>query len=319
MNQMKKIGTILLLITLTLGVLYGCGEKEEPKDVKNPSDAITLGSFVDTEGGILGNMVLLVLEQAGYLVEDKVQFGVPDVHRNALLQGELDLGIDYTGNGQFYSEGIDAGVWVDAVLGYEAIAAYDKEENGLIWMAPAKANNTEALAMKKDFAEAEGIVTMEDFARYVNEGGRVKLITSQLFAEKDQGLLGLEKAYGFKLSSDQLILLPHGNTAETLKALANGTDDVNVALAYATDGSLVDLNLVIIEDPMSIPPVYEPSAIIRKEVLDLYPEIQPLVEEVFALLTKENLQQMNKDVIVEGLAPKKVAEDFLKGHGLLTP
>lgn len=312
----KKIG-LLLSLTLALGILSACASPETGEEVKNPEDAITLGSFVDTEGGILGNMLLLALENKGYLIEDKVQFGTPDVHRNALLQGELDLGIDYTGNGQFYSEGIDPSVWVDAVKGYEAIKAYDEKENSLIWMAPAKANNTEALAVKEDFAEENDIATMEDFARYVNEGGEVKLITSQLFAEKEQGLLGLEKAYGFKLQPSQLILLPHGNTAETLKALASGTDGVNVALAYATDGSLVDLALRIIEDPKSIPPVYEPSAIIRKEVLDKYPEVKEIVEEVFALLTKENLQEMNKAVIVDGKSPKDVAKEFLTENKLL--
>lgn len=312
----KRIGMILAMV-LTLGVLASCGTKETDKEVKNPDDAITLGSFVDTEGGILGNMLLLALENEGYLIEDKVQFGTPDVHRNALLQGELDLGIDYTGNGQFYSEGIDPSVLVDAVKGYEAIQKFDEEKNSLIWMTPAKANNTEALAVKEAFATENNIATMEDFAKYVNEGGEVKLITSQLFAEKEQGLLGLEKAYGFKLKPDQLILLPHGNTAETLKALASGTDGVNVALAYATDGSLVDLGLIIIEDPKSIPPVYEPSAIIRKEVLDKYPDVKGVVEKVFGLLTKENLQEMNKAVIVDGKSPQEVAKTFLQEKGLL--
>jgi len=298
-------------------ILASCAAEEMDGEAKNPDDAITLGSFVDTEGGILGNMLLLALEDEGYLIDDKVQFGTPDVHRNALLQGELDLGIDYTGNGQFYSEGIEEDVWRDKDAGYDAIKTYDEENNQLIWMKPANANNTEALAVKRDFAEANNLTTMEDFADYVNDGGEVKLITSQLFAEKESGLLGMEAGYGFKLEPDQMILLPHGNTAEILKALANGTDGVNVALAYGTDGSLADLDLVLLEDILSIPPVYEPSAIIRKEVLDKYPEVQEIVESIFGLLNKENLQQMNKEVIVDGLSPRDVAETFLKENGIL--
>lgn len=317
MNEMKKKIIAAVIAVFTMSILASCGANEAEGEVKNPDDAITLGSFVDTEGGILGNMLLLALEDEGYLIEDKVQFGTPDVHRNALLQGELDLGIDYTGNGQFYSEGIEEDTWRDKDAGYDAIKAYDEENNDLIWMKPANANNTEALAVKREFAEANGLSTMEDFAEYVNGGGEVKLITSQLFAEKESGLLGMEAGYGFELESDQLILLPHGNTAETLKALANGTDGVNVALAYGTDGSLADLDLVLLEDTLSIPPVYEPSAIIRKEVLDKYPEIQEIVENVFSLLDKENLQQMNKEVIVDGLAPRDVAETFLKDNGIL--
>ena len=69
----KKIG-LLLSLTLALGILSACGSKESGEEVKNPEDAITLGSFVDTEGGILGNMLLLALENNGYLIEDKVQF-----------------------------------------------------------------------------------------------------------------------------------------------------------------------------------------------------------------------------------------------------
>lgn len=314
----RKIATLLISL-LSMGILAACGNGGEDSNgqVKNPDDPIVLGSFVDTEGGILGNMILLSLENEGYKVEDKVQFGTPDVHRNALLQGELDMGVDYTGNGQFYAEGLDEEIWRDRVKGYETIRDYDDKENSLIWLEPANANNTEALAVKRDFAEANQLKSLEDLAKYVNNGGEIKFITSQIFAEKMSGLLGLEKAYDFKLESTQLIILPHGNTAETLKALANGTDGVNVGLAYATDGSLADLNLVILEDPKSIPPVYEPSALIRKEVLDKYPDVRDIVEKVFSLLDKENLQLMNKKVIVDGLSPKDVAKEFLQENKII--
>ncbi len=314
----KKIATLLISL-LSMGVLAACGTgaKDSETKVKNPDDPIALGSFVDTEGGIIGNMILLTLEKNGYKVDDKVQFGTPEVHRAALLQGELDMGVDYTGNGQFYAEGLDENIWRDRVKGYETIMKYDEKENSLIWLKPANANNTEALAVKKDFAEANKVNSLEDLAKYVNDGGEIKFITSQIFAEKESGLVGLEKAYGFKLQPNQLIILPHGNTAETLKALSNGTDGVNVGLAYATDGSLADLNLIILEDPKSIPPVYEPSALVRKEVLDKYPELRELTENVFSLLNKENLQLMNKKVIVDGLSPKDVAKEFLKENKIL--
>ena len=152
---------------------------------------------------------------------------------------------------------------------------------------------------------------------YVNDGGEVTLITSQLFAEKELGLLGMEEEYGFNLDSDQIIMLPHGNTAEMISALVQGTDDVNVSLVYGTDGSLPDLNLVVLEDPLSIPPVFEPSVVVRAEVLEKYPDIQKIVEDVFATINLENLQHMNKDVIVDGLSPKDVARDYLTEEGFL--
>lgn len=310
MKRHKIYIVTVLFMLLALSACSPAGSKDQAQ-VVNPDDPIVLGSFVDTEGGILGNIVLLTLEANNYTVTDKVQFGTPDVHRNALLQGELDIGIDYTGNGQYYSEGFDEAVWGDQEEGYKAIKAYDQANNDLIWLEPARANNTEMLAIKKDFAQANNLETLEDFAAYVNGGGQVKLITSQLFAEKDMGLLGMEAGYGFKLKPDQLIMLPHGNTAETISALANDIDGVNVALVYGTDGSLPDLDLVVMEDPLSIPPVFEPSVIIREEVLSAYPEIKDLVEAVFQSLSLEKLQLMNKQVIVDGLSPRDVAQEYL--------
>lgn len=315
---MRKNKFYILAIALTLLLVTACGTTTgSDSDSKNANDPIIVGSFVDTEGGILGNMVLLALEANGYTITDKVQFGTPDVHRNALLQGELHIGIDYTGNGQYYSEGYKESVWGEVTGGYMAIKEYDEKNNDLIWLQPAKANNTEMLAVKAEFAKANNLETLEDFATYVNGGGYVKFITSQLFAEKNMGLLGMESGYGFKLSPDQLIMLPHGNTAETISALANDTDGVNVALVYGTDGSLPDLDLVVLKDPLSIPPVFEPSAIVRAETLKTYPEISDIIEKVFASLTLENLQVMNKEVIVDGMSAKDVAKAHLTSNGFI--
>lgn len=315
----SKFYILTIVLILIISALSACSSPEVKANEKtiNPEDPIVLGSFVDTEGGILGNMVLLVLEKNGYAVTDKVQFGTPDVHRNALLQGELDVGIDYTGNGQYYSEGSQESIWRDAKEGYNFIKEYDETNNGLIWLEPADANNTEMLAVRKDFAEENNLKSLEDFADYLNGGGEMKFITSQLFAEKNMGFLGMEEGYGFKLKPEQLILLPHGNTAETISALANGTDGVNVALVYGTDGSLPELDLVVLEDPLSIPPVFEPSVIVRSEVLEKYPEIRKIIEDAFKTLNLENLQIMNKKVIVDGLSSKDVAKEYLMEQGLL--
>ncbi len=313
----KSIYIITLVLVISLLLVACSSPSEDEAEEVNPEDPIIVGSFIDTEGGILGNMILLALEEKGYNITDKVQFGTPDVHRNALLEGELDIGVDYTGNGQYYSEGLDEEVWRDLEQGYNSIRDYDEENNNLIWLEPGRANNTEMLAVKREFAEENNLETLEDLADYINKGGEIKFITSQLFAEKEMGLLGMEEAYGFKLEDDQLIMLPHGNTAETISALANETDGVNMALVYGTDGSLVDLDLLVLKDPLSIPPVFEPSAVVRGEILENYPEIEGIIEDVFKSLDLESLQEMNKEVIVDGLSPRDVAKEHLVEEGFL--
>jgi osmoprotectant transport system substrate-binding protein len=284
---------------------------------KTPQAPVTVASFIDSEGAILGKMIVQLLEANKIPVVDKTEFGTPDVLRKALEAGELDLVVDYTGSGQFYHEGQDPAGWTDPQTGYELTRKLDKEKNDIIWLTPASANNTEMLAVKRDFAEKNGLKDMNDFARYVNSGAPVKLICSASFSENPLGLLGYEQAYGFKLREDQLISLSSGNTAEMLKALVDGTNHVNVSLVYGTDGALEQMKLMVLADPQSVPPVYLPTPVIRGPVLKRYPKIEPLLKPVFESLTMETLQTLNARVAYEGREAKAVAREYLVSKGFL--
>jgi osmoprotectant transport system substrate-binding protein len=284
---------------------------------KTAQEPVTVASFIDSEGAILGKMIVQLLEANKIPVLDKTEFGTPDVLRKALEAGELDLVVDYTGSGQFYHEGQDPAGWTDPQTGYELTRKLDKEKNDLLWLTPAPANNTEMLAVKRDFAAKNGLKDMNDFARYVNSGAPVKLICAAGFAENPLGLLGYEKAYGFKLREDQLIILSSGNTAEMLKALVDGTNKVNVSLVYGTDGALDQMKLAVLADPQSIPPVYLPTPVIRGPVLKRYPKIESLLKPVFESLSMETLQSLNARVAYEGREARAVAREYLVSKGFL--
>jgi osmoprotectant transport system substrate-binding protein len=131
------------------------------------------------------------------------------------------------------------------------------------------------------------------------------------------GLLGYEEAYGFKLTNQQLITLSSGNTSEMLKALATGTNGVNASLVYGTDGALDEMNLVVLQDPMHIPPVYLPAPVLRGDKLEQYPAIPEILAPAFEALTLETLQELNAKVAYDGRDAASVAEEFLKNEGLL--
>lgn len=308
---MKRSLAILLLFVLVFA--SGC-QTAPTAEEKGP---ITVASFIDAEGAILGKMIVMLLEADGFTVNDRTEFGTPDVLRNALLADELDLVVDYTGSGQFYFESDNDDVWSDPVLGYEATKSMDREQNQLIWLTPANANNTEIIATTRAFAEANGLADMYDFAEYVNNGGNVKLILAAGFAENPRGLLGYEEAYGFTLSNQQLIILSSGNTAEMLKALYEGTNDVNFSLAYGTDGALDQMDLVILADPENVPPVYLPCPVLREELYTEYPEIETILKPLFESFTTEVLQQLNAQVAFEGASATDTARNYLIDNGFL--
>ncbi|MGQ4876992.1 glycine betaine ABC transporter substrate-binding protein OsmF [Billgrantia sp. LNSP4103-1] len=274
------------------------------------SDTVTVSSKIDTEGSVLGQLILQRLQQGGIETEDRLQLGATNIVREALLNGEIDLYPEYTGNGAFFFDMTDSDVWHDAERAFETVRERDAE-NDLVWLTPAEANNTWAMSVREDLADEHGLETLEDLADYLNEGGEFKFAASAEFVESDQALPAFQEAYGFELSSEQLLVLSGGNTAATMRAAAQQTSGVNAAMTYGTDGGLGALGLVVLEDTLGVQPVYQPAPVVRQEVLDAHPQIAELLEPLFRSLDLETLQELNGQVAVDGRDPREVAEDYL--------
>ncbi|MGJ7456204.1 glycine betaine ABC transporter substrate-binding protein OsmF [Halomonas sp. MA07-2] len=275
-------------------------------------DPVVVSSKIDTEGSVLGQLILQRLEAGGIAVQDRLQLGGTSIVREALLTGEIDLYPEYTGNGAFFFDMTDSDVWHDAEGAYETVRDRDAE-NGLAWLAPASANNTWAMSVRGDLAREHGLSTLEDLAAYLEQGGEFKFAASAEFVESEQALPAFQDAYGFELGEEQLLVLSGGNTASTMRAAAQQTSGVNAAMTYGTDGGLTALDLVVLEDTQGVQPVYQPAPVVRAEVLEAYPEIESLLGPLFQALDLETLQRLNGDVAVNGLDPRRVAADFLDG------
>lgn len=304
---MKKalmlLGAMVLILAL---ILPGCSKP-----------GIVVGSKIDTEGALLSQMIIALLEDNGIEAIDKSEFGPTSVVRKAITSGEIDIYPEYTGNGAFFFDEADSEVWKDAGQGFERVKMLDMDANNIVWLKSAPANNTWAIAIPKTLSEAEGLSSLDDFAAYINGGGYVKLIGSEEFITSPMAMPSFQEAYGFSLTGDQMITLSGGNTAQTEKAAAEGTDGVNAAMAYGTDGSLAALGLVVLSDPRNVQPVYEPAPIVRGEVLDQYPELATILDPVFQSLDLETLQSLNAKIAFEGQAAADVARDYLTTKGFL--
>lgn len=300
-----------------LGAVVGAAMSTAAAGAALAADTITVASKIDTEGALLGTMIVQALENAGYEVENKVQLGPTNIVRSALLAGEVDLYPEYTGNGAFFTKTADDPAWKDAEAGYEKIKQMDLEQNDLVWLEPADANNTWAIAVRGDTARELGLKTMGDFANWVKEGGEVKLAGSAEFVESPAALPAFQEAYGFDLSQDQLLVLSGGNTAATIRAAAEGTSGTNAAMVYGTDGAIAAADLVVMDDPKGVQMVYEPAPVVRQEVLKAHPKIEEVLNPIFQALDRETLQRLNGQIQVEGLPPKQVAREWLESQNLL--
>ena len=308
----KRIISAVMVIGL-VGLLLASGKSE----LAGKSE-ITVASKFDTEGALLGNMILLVLENGGFDVVDRTELGATDVVRKALETGEVDMYPEYTGNGNwFFADNEFGRDWYDREKALAAVRQLDSEAFDIEWLEPARANNTWGIAVRLDLSEKEGLLTLRDFARYVNAGGIVKLAGSEEFVSRPDALAAFQDAYEFKLTGDQLLVVSGGNTALTEKAAAQGTDGVNATMAYGTDGLLSTLNLVALEDNLGVQLVYEPAPRVRGEVLRANPELADLLNPVFMRLDLSTLQFLNARIVVRGISARAVAEKWLKEEGFI--
>jgi osmoprotectant transport system substrate-binding protein len=278
---------------------------------------VRVGSKIDTEGKLLGNMIVLVLEANGIKTVNKASLGNTKVMRGAITAGEIDLYPEYTGNGAFIFSEDASPVWKNAKQGFERVKQLDAEKNKIIWLDAAPANNTWAVAVRRDVATAGKLKSLDDLGKYLAAGGSFKLAASAEFAERSDALPAFQTAYNFKLKPDQLLTLAGGDTAVTERAAAEKTSGVNAAMAYGTDGAIAALGLVILDDPKGVQPIYAPAPIVREDVLRKNPKIREALAPVFKLLDGPTLQGLNAKIQLEGQDAKKVAGDFLKAKGLL--
>ena len=280
--------------------------------------AVVVSSKLSSESAMLGEMIRLLLNAAGIATVDRTRIGATPVVRKALLSGEIDLYVEYTGNaGLFFNDAADP-AWKDLQRGYQLGARLDYAANHIVWLTPAPASNAWALAVRRDVAIANHLKTMSDFGRWVAGGGKVVLACSAEFANAGT-LRSLEKTYRFSMRSEQLIVLAGGETAATIGAAAAGTNGVNTAMVYGTDGGIAAANLVVLEDDRHDQPVYAPVPLIREAALRGNPQIAAIVRPLMESFDRATLQQLNARVQINGESDEAVAADYLRAKGLLKP
>ncbi len=267
---------------------------------------VVVGTKDFTEQFVIGNMYRLLLEDAGYTVDYKESLGGTPVAHAALEGGEIDLYPEYTGTGLLTV--LKLPVNSDPQEVYEAVAAGYLEQFNLVWLEPAPMNNTQALAMSRENAEARGIVTISDM---VAQASDLVMVGPDEFPEREDGLPGLKATYGdFELKEYKAV-----DKGLRYQGLVNGEADV--AVAFGTDGEISAFDLVVLEDTMGMFPPYQVAPVVRKEVLDANPEIADLLNRIAPLLTNENMQRLNYEVSGNQREPTDVAREFLVQEGLL--
>lgn len=300
---MKRCLTLLIVGSL-LVMLLGAGAS-----AAKPTIIVASKNF--TEQVILGSIMKILLEENGFRVDDKLDLGGTSICRKALETGQIDVYMEYTGTALvvFHKH---KEVVTDPELAYKLVSETDKKK-GLIWLNKAEFNNTYTLMMRREDAEAKGIKTISDLAKYVTEHPeKISFATDAEFVARPDGFPALEKHYGFKFPRNKIIKMDPGLVYQAIKE-----KKVNVSMGFATDGRIEGFGLVNLIDDKQFFPVYNPAPVVRREVLDKYPEVGELLNKIGPLLDTKTMTRMNYLVDIEHKDASAVARDWLVSVGLI--
>ena len=306
----RLLGLVAVLAMVAVGCGGGGGGAAEKADLSGAE--FTVGSKEFTEQLILGQITMQALEAAGATVNDQTGLAGSVAAREALESGEIDMYWEYTGTGWITYLG-----HTDPVPGrqeqFEAVAKEDLEKNDIKWLAPpAPANNTYAFAVRSEAYEDLGVKTISDFKQLIEENPEEATIcVGTEFSTRDDGLPGVEKAYGFQFPTENIVKMDEG---QIYQATDQG-ERCNFGEVFQTDGRIEGLDLELIEDDKAFFPLYNPALNVRSQAMD--PKLAKLFAPISEKLTTETLQKLNAQVDVEGQLPEEVAEQWLSENGFI--
>jgi osmoprotectant transport system substrate-binding protein len=304
MLKSKKIFTFVFVLLSSALILSACS----PSPSADSVGTVIVGSKDFTEQFIVAEMYAQLLEKEGFTVERKLNLGGTPIAHEAMMNGDIDLYPEYTSTGLLTMLKLDP--IQDAQEIYTTVKSGYEQQYNLTWLTPSPFNDTQALAMTKEVAAQYGIQTYSDLSQKASElvlGGPAE------FLEREDGLKGLQQAYGgFEFKEVKQL----GTGSLRYQALLEG--QVDVVVAFGTDGAIKGNDLLLLVDDLVFYPIYNVAPVIRQDTLEKYPQIEKILNHFAPLLTDDIMSGLNWQVDgPEGKEPADVARAFLLEKGLV--
>jgi osmoprotectant transport system substrate-binding protein len=167
--------------------------------------------------------------------------------------------------------------------------------------------------MKRESAESLGIDTISELAEYVNDHpGEMKIAIDYEFFEGAMNIFEMAEAYNMNISKNDVKTMQWGLTYESLNQ-----GDADITMVFTTDSQLLKYDLKVLEDDKHFFPFYHVAVVVREDTLKKYPEIAEILRPFAMYLNQDIIIRLNYLVDVEGKEPEEVAQNYLKGLGLI--
>ncbi len=255
-------------------------------------DAVVIGSKNFTEGVVIGDLAMLVLHASDIDATHRRSLGGTRVLFEALRSGQIDAYGDYTGT---LSQELVPGTPPEVPALRAALRPLGLGITGSLGF-----NDTYAIAVRRDLAEARGIRTISDLR------GHPDLIigVGNEFLGRSDGWPGLKAAY--QLPQTDVRGLEHDLAVAALRDGAIDATDV-----YTTEAKIDPATMVLLEDDLAFFPPYQSVIVHRLDLADRMPGAIEAFASLEGRFDETTMQGMNAAVEIGGRAEVEVASDAL--------
>ncbi|MEV6695873.1 glycine betaine ABC transporter substrate-binding protein [Streptomyces sp. NPDC051453] len=273
---------------------------------------ITVTSKEFTEQLILGAMMGIAFKAAGAEVLDRTGIQGSIGAREAIKNGDADGMYEYTGTAWITYLGHSTPI-PNPQAQWQAVHDADLK-NGITWLPPSALNNTYALAMNEANFKKYGTKTLSDVAALAKKNPKaVTLCVESEFANRADGLPGMEKAYGMNIPTAHITQM---DTGIIYTQAAKGT--CTFGEVFTTDGRIRAMKLRVMADDKHFFPNYNAAPEMNTKSLEKYPAMAKVIEPITKKLDNTVAQELNAKVDVDGQDPHDVAKDWLVREGFVT-
>jgi len=316
LSRSLRAKSLVLFALISMLVLAACGgttsSPSGPSATSAPSTVpITVGSKLDPEAQLLGEMYVLLLQKAGFTVNPKLALGMTPTVFAALKSGAIDLYPEFTATG-LNILGVKSSF--NPTQDYQTVKTGFEQQYHITWLDEAPLNDGYALCTSQAESQKLGVTTLSQLAP------KVPQLTLATQSDGVTFFDDLKATYGFDTSSFKA--LKKVDYAIGFAAVKSG--DAQVTECYTTDGSVTTQNFIFLQDDKHGFPEFHPAPIVRDSVLQSDPGIAAALNPLAPDLTTDVSIMLQQQVAMKkasgesvSQAVKEVATAFLMSKGLL--
>jgi len=271
-----------------------------------PQSKITIGSKFFTEQVVLAELLAQHIEaRTGIPVIRKTNLGGTLLVHKALLAGELDLYVEYTGTA--LTAVLNETPQRDSAAVYHRVKQFYSDRFHLEVTEPLGFENTFVMVIRGDDAKNLHLQKISDVAPLAPKW---RAGAGYEFLERPDGFRGLSKDYGLHFAESPKVM----DLGLIYRALVD--HQVDIVAGNSTDGLIDSLGLVALADDRHYFPPYDAVPIVRQSTLARFPQLRAALADLAGKLSASDIRGLNYAVDAQHQDAAAVVRAFRQSRGL---